>query len=197
LRATPAAEAGSADEPEHPADAVAEYIEYRVQRELGQIVITDNLARGRAPVERLRRLRARFARNNIFGCTDEAAAHTYRRTDTVAGRTFETTISIVPPTADEPDTDYERRLTVSVDGRAKVDCSIGSSPDGGVFVSAVAIYPEDDLVEIVATDARGTELAAPAESEALGSPGVITDENLEEVTPDDDLAQEPDGPVRV
>ena len=71
-----------------------------------------------------------------------------------------------------------------VDGRKKVDCSIGYSPDGDVFVSGVVVFPENGTVEVTAFDADGSSLLPPEELEDLENRGVITDDTLQ--PPDDD-----------
>jgi hypothetical protein len=178
-----------ADPPEEPSDPPsAEYIEYRNLPELGQITISDGVVRGAKAVARLEARAAQLAKRGIFGCTDTDKPHVYRRTDELDGRRIETTLVINPP-ADE-ESDWTRHVTVRVDGRKKVDCSIGYSSDGDVFISGVTIFPEDGTVDVIASDAQGSPLVPPEEFEKLEDPGVITDETLQP-PPDDEAPEKP------
>ena len=165
----------SAPRNEQPEEWVAEYVEYRCMPELGHITISDGIVRGRKPVEYLRGHGGELAARGIFACTDSSRRRNYRRTDKVGGHTFETLVLITP--ADEEGV-WTRRVTVLVDGRKKVDCSVGDSPDGELFVYGVTIFPDDGTVEVAAVDADGRELFPPAEFEAIGHAGVITDDTL-------------------
>jgi len=75
-------------------------------------------------------------------------------------------------------------VTVTVDGRKKVDCSIGQSVEG-LFVYGVTIFPEDGTVEVSAVADDGTELLPPEQFESLDEPGVITDEALQPIPEDE------------
>jgi hypothetical protein len=166
---------------------VAEYVEYRCLPELGHITISDGIVRGRKPVEYLRSHGKELAARGIFPCTDEQRRRSYRRTDVLGGHKFETLVVIAPP--DEKDGDWMRRVTVLVDGRKKLDCSVGSSPDDEVFVYGVTIFPEDGTIEVAAVDADGEEVFPPRELELIENPGVITDETLQpDMGEDDDSA---------
>ena len=178
-----------APQPEAPREWVAEYVEYRCMPELGHITVSDGIVRGRKPVEYLRSHGRELAARGIFPCTDTARRRSYRRTDKVAGRTFETLVTITPP-ADE-DRAWSRRVTVLVDGRKKVDCSVGDSPDGERFVYGVTIFPEDGTVEVAAVDVDGQELFPPAAFEAIDHAGVITDATLQPDAGDDDATPVP------
>ena len=171
----PAAEPPAASQPSS-GEWAAEFVEYRALPELGQITISDGVVRGRKPVEYMRSNANKLAARGIFGCTDRDRRRTFRRVDELAGRKFETLIVIAPP-ADE-DGDWTRRVTVLVDGRRKLDCSVGDSPDGEVFVYGVTIFPDDGTIEVAAVDANGEELYPPRELELIDDPGVITDDTL-------------------
>lgn len=171
----PAADSPAASQPT-AGEWAAEFVEYRALPELGQITISDGVVRGRKPVEYLRSHANKLAARGIFGCTDRERRRTFRRVDELAGRKFETLIVIAPPADD--DGDWTRRVTVLVDGRRKLDCSVGDSPDGEVFVYGVTIFPEDGTIEVAAVDANGEELYPPRELELIDDPGVITDDTL-------------------
>lgn len=181
---------GRARQPEAPQEWVAEYVEYRCMPDLGHITVSDGIVRGRKPVEYLRGHGKELAARGIFPCTDTARRRSYRRTDKVAGLTFETLVTITPP-ADEEGA-WSRRVTVLVDGRKKVDCSVGDSPDGQLFVYGVTIFPEDGTVEVAAVDVDGQELFPPAAFETIDHAGVITDETLQ---PDAGDADETPAPL--
>ena len=166
---------------------VAEYIEYRCIPQLGHITISDGIVRGRRSVEYLRAHEKELAARGIFPCTDEERRRRYRRTDEMAGRRFETFLSILPPA--EENGDWTRRVTVLVDGRKKVDCSVGDSPDGEVFVYGVTIFPEDGTIEVAAVDADGEELFPPQDLEGIDHPGVITDDVLQPAADEHDSPQ--------
>jgi hypothetical protein len=173
--APPAADPPAAPQPT-AGEWAAEFVEYRALPELGQITISDGVVRGRKPVEYLRSHATKLAARGIFGCTDRDRRRSFRRVDELAGRKFETLIVIAPP-ADE-DGGWTRRVTVLVDGRRKLDCSVGDSPDGEVFVYGVTIFPDDGTIEVAAVDANGEELYPPRELELIDDPGVITDDTL-------------------
>jgi hypothetical protein len=173
------------EEPEPPS---AEFIEYRSLPELGQITITDGVVRGAKAVARLEDRAAHLAKRGIFACTDAAKPHVYRRTDEVDGRRIETTVVINPP--EDEESDWTRHVTVRVDGRKKVDCSIGESPEGDVFVAGVTVFPEDGTVDVVASDAEGSTLVPPEGFEKLDERGVITDDNLQP-PPDNEEPEKP------
>ena len=187
--AKPQAAPDERQQSEQPEEWVAEYVEYRCLPELGQITISDGIVRGRKPVEYLRSHGKELAARGIFPCADRARRRTYRRTDTVAGRKFETVVAITPPADDGGD--WTRRLTVLVDGRKKVDCSIGDSSDGEVFVYGVTVFPEDGTVEVAAVDADGAEVFPPEGLELIDNPGVITDDALEPLADDDVIRAKP------
>ena len=170
-----------ADQPE---EWVAEYVEYRCMPELGHITIADGVVRGRKPVEYLRSHAKELAARGIFPCTDRRRRRSYRRVDEVGGHKFETLVLISPPA--EQDADWTRRVTVLVDGRKKLDCSVGDSPDGEVFVYGVTIFPEDGTIEVAAVDADGEEVFPPRELELIDHPGVITDDVLQPYTGEDE-----------
>ena len=172
------------EKPDKPEDEAAEYVEYRYLPELGQITVADGVVRGPKSVASVKSHLRELAHKGIYPCVDRQRRHSYRRSDELEGHRFETVISITPPAGDDEEDDWERRVIVTVDGRKKVDCSIGQSPDG-LFVYGVTIYPEDGTVEVAAVDDEGTELVPPVEFESLDDPGVITDDTLQPA-PDDD-----------
>jgi hypothetical protein len=165
-------------------DNVAEYVEYRAIPELGLISVSDGIVRGRKPVSYLRSHIKDLAVRGIFPCTDEKRRRSYHRKEELAGHTFETLVVIQPPA--DADGDWTRRLTVRVDGHKKVDCSIGDSADGDVFVYGVTIFPDDGTIEVAAVDADGEEIFPPDEMARIDAPGVITDDTLQPDNGDDD-----------
>lgn len=165
-------------------EAVAEYIEYRFLPELSQITISDGVVRGPKAVAYLRSHRKELAGRGIYPCDDEERRHTYRRSDELEGHKFETVIVISPPA--EKEGDWTRRVTIHVDGRKKLDCSLGNSPDGEVFVYGVTLFPEDGTIEVAAVDADGEEVFPPHELEVMTNPGVITDGTLQPDPGDED-----------
>jgi hypothetical protein len=171
---TPGDEAVATTQPAE--ETVGEFIEYRCLPELGQITISDGVVRGRKPVAHLRSHGKELAARGIFPCTDREHRKSYRRVEELNGHKFETLIVIVPPA--EADGDFTRRLTVRVDGRKKLDCSVGNSPGDDIFVYGVTIFPDDGTIEVAAVDADGAELFPPAELELIDNPGVITDDTL-------------------
>ena len=178
-----------ATQPSQGEDTVAEYVEYRCVPELGHITVSDGIVRGRKPVQYLRSHGKELAARGIFPCTDERRRRSYRRAEELGGHKFETLVVIVPP-ADE-ESDWTRRVTVLVDGRRKLDCSIGDSPDGSVFVYGVTIFPEDGTIEVAAVDADGQEVFPPRELELIDDPGVITDDTLQPDAGEDGDAPRP------
>ena len=178
-----------ATQPSHGEDTVAEYVEYRCVPELGHITISDGIVRRRKPVQYLRSHAKELAARGIFPCTDERRRRSYRRTEQLGGHRFETLVVIVPP-ADE-ESDWTRRVTVLVDARKKLDCSIGDSPDGSLFVYGVTIFPEDGTIEVAAVDADGREVFPPGELELIDDPGVITDATLQPDPVEDEDAARP------
>jgi len=172
---------GDADEPEEWA---AEYIEYRSMPELGTISVADGMVRGRKPVEYLRSHVKELAARNIFPCTDEKRRRTYRRTEEFADHRFDTVVTIVPPK--DKDGDWTRHVTIRVDGRKKLDCSMGDSPDGDVTVYGITLFPEDGTIEVAAVNSDGEEIYPPKDFDQIAHPGVITDGNLQLDSGDDE-----------
>ena len=107
----------------------------------------------------------------------------------MGGRTFDTVVATAPPA--DGDSGWTRRITVSVDGRKKIDCSIGDSPDGELFVYGVTVFPEDGTIEVAAVAADATEVFPPAEREMNDNPGVITDGVLEPAVDDGGAGTQP------
>lgn len=165
-------------------DTAAEYVEYRSIPELGLISVSDGVVRGRKPVAYLRSHVRELATRGIFPCTDEKRRRSYHRKEELSGHTFETLVVIAPP--EDADGDWTRRLTVLVDGRKKLDCSVGDSPDGDIFVYGVTIFPDDGSIEVAAVDSDGEEIFPPTEMSKIDSPGVITDDTLQPDNGDDD-----------
>ena len=177
------------EEGAEPEEWAAEYVEYRCMPELGHITVSDGVVRGKKPVEYLRSHGKELAARGIFPCTDEQKRRSYRRVDELGGHKFETLVVIVPPK--DKDDDWVRRVTVLVDGRKKLDCSVGDSPDGEVFVYGVTILPQDGTIEVAAVNADGEEVFPPEKLELIDNPGVITDATLQPDTGDDEEMNKP------
>jgi hypothetical protein len=188
--AEPPAEAPAdpAPDEDQPEEWVAEYVEYRCMPELGHITISDGVVRGKKPVEYLRSHEKELAARGIFPCAGKRR-RAYRRTDEVGGHKFETLVVILPPK--DKDEDWTRRVTVLVDGRKKLDCSIGDSPDGDIYVYGVTIFPEDGTIDVSAVDSDGEEVYPSKELAQISNKGVITDDTLQPDPDDEDDAPKP------
>jgi hypothetical protein len=166
----------------------AEYIEYRASPELGHITISNGAVRGERPVKHLRERADELAKKGIFPCTDEKRPRVHRRREKMGGRTIDSTVVIQPPTGEGDGGEYwTQRLLVSIDGRRKIDCAIGTTADGELWVSQVVIHPEDGTLSILALCADGFELGLPEGWDSLDDPHVITDDAFFEDAP-------PEGP---
>jgi len=182
------APADPAPDEDQPEEWVAEYVEYRCMPELGHITISDGVVRGKKPVEYLRSHEKELAARGIFPCAGKRR-RAYRRTDEVGGHKFETLVVILPPK--DKDEDWTRRATVLVDGRKKLDCSIGDSPDGDIYVYGVTIFPEDGTIDVSAVDSDGEEVYPSKELAQISNKGVITDDTLQPDPDDEDDAPKP------
>ena len=172
-------------EPESPDDE-AEYIEYRASPELGHITLSNGAVRGESRVKHLRDHADELAKKGIFPCTDEKRPRVHRRREKMGGRTIDTTVLIQPPAGEGDGGEYwTQRLLVSIDGRRKIDCTVGTSADGELWVSQVVIHPEDGTLTILALSADGFELGLPEGWESLDDPHVITDDAFFEDDPPD------------
>jgi len=166
----------------------AEYIEYRSSPELGHITISNGSVRGEARVKHLSGRADELAKKGIFPCTDEKRPQVHRRREKMGGRTIDTTIIIRPPTGEGDEGEYwTQRLVVSIDGRRKLNCTIGTTADGELWVSQVVLHPEDGTLTILALTADGLELGLPEGWDSLDDPHVITDDAFFEDAP-------PEGP---
>ena len=176
-----------------PAEASSgEYIEYRSQPELGRITISDCAVRGAKSTEYLTRHAEELANRGVFACTDDAKPHAYVRREKVAGWAVDTLVVVYPPRGEGDDAvPGSQRLIVRINGRKKVDCSIGTSADGELWVSGVTIHAEDGTLEFRALTAEGEELSLPEDWEALDDATVITDDSFFEDVPDDPSRQLP------
>jgi hypothetical protein len=166
----------------------AEYIEYRASAELGHITISNGSVRGEVRVKHLSSRADELAKKGIFPCTDEKRPRVHRRREKMGGRTIDTAIIIRPPTGEGDDGEYwTQRLFVSIDGRRKLNCTIGTTADGELWVSQVVLHPEDGTLTILALSADGLELGLPEGWDSLDDPHVITDDAFFEDAP-------PEGP---
>jgi hypothetical protein len=176
--------------------AAAEYIEYRYQPELGRISISDCFVRGDKSVAHLQKHARDLPAKGIYPCLDDKDAHVYRRSEMAGGRKIDTLLILFPPTGGDEGEEGAygtQRLIVRVNGRRKIDCTIGTSHDGGVWVSQVNVFPEDGTIEVRAVTGEGEEIVLPEEWESLDDPTVITDDSFFE----DDTIDDVDRPVTV
>lgn len=162
-----------------------EYIEYRYLPELGKITIADGSVRGEQSLAYLKNHTQELVARGIFPCTDNRP-HAYRRSEKAGGHTIEMAVLITPSTSDagSDEDDGTQRLIVQIDGRRKIDCTIGSTADGEMWVAQVALFPEDGTFHIVALSSEGEELDLPDEWERFDNPIVITDQSFFEDEPD-------------
>jgi hypothetical protein len=166
----------------------AEYIEYRSSADLGHITISNGSVRGEARVKHLAAHADELAKKGIFPCTDVKRPRVHRRREKMGGRAIDTTVIIQPPTEEGDGGEYwTQRLLVSIDGRRKIDCTVGTTADGELWVSQVVIHPEDGTLTILALTADGFELGLPEGWDSLDDPHVITDDAFFEDAP-------PEGP---
>jgi hypothetical protein len=178
------------------ADASLDFIEYRVQPELGQISIFTGTLYGRRTVDRARKAADMLTRKGILVSAGDAPRMLHR-TDTLGGKKFETLVLAAPPEPEDPDAGWTRRLLVTVDGRLKIDCSLGDAgADANLFVYGVQLFPEDAKLSVSASDNDGHELTLPDDVMSLDDEAALTDDAFEEPA-DDEPEPESQAPVRV
>jgi hypothetical protein len=182
------AAAGEAGEP-------LDYVEYRVQPELGQISIVLGSVEGTRTVERVRGSAEALGRKGILICAGDEPRAVYR-SGTFNGHRIDTLIVAIPPEdPEDPDATWSRWLLMNIDGRPKIECSLGDAgTEANLFVYGLQIFPEDDLISISATDAEGNELVVPAEACSLEDDTLITNDSFEEPS---DESPAPSGEVLV
>jgi hypothetical protein len=169
-----------------------EYIEYRAQPELGRITISDCAVRGQRPVDYLVKHTDELEKKGIFPCTDDTKRHVYRRSETLGERKVDTLVVVSPPTGDGDDAaPGTQRLVVRVNGHIKINCTIGTSADGALWVSEVVIHADDGTLEIRALTDEGEELTLPEDWESLDNPTVITDDSFFEDMPEEMPGRKP------
>jgi hypothetical protein len=184
---------GSPDDAPDPPDKDGEFFECRALPELGQVIFSDNAVRGVKRVQYLKDHASALAEKGIYACADEAKRHVYHKSQKVGERTIESAVVITPPTHEGDNGDYfTARLLVNIDGRRKIDCTIGSTADGELWVSKVVIHVDDGSVEIHALGSDGDEMNIPQAQESLDDPSVITDQSFFDDDPDTS-----GGPVKV
>ena len=188
---------GPSDKPDDDRGAgppAGEYIEYRAQPELGRLTIADCAVRGQRPVEYLTRHADELEKKGIFACTDDKQRHIYRRTEKIGERKIDTLIVVSPPAGDGDDAiPGAEQLVVRVNGHKKIDCTIGTSADGGLWVSEVVIHADDGTLEVRALTDEGEELTLPEDWESLDNPTVITDDSFFEDVPEEMPVQAGEG----
>jgi hypothetical protein len=177
-----------------PTDSLG-YIEYRLQPELGQVSIFTGVVDGPKTVKRLESNAEQLLKKGIVVSTGDKT-RSLHRVDTLGGRKIDTLILASPPDAEEPEAGWTRRILVSVNGKPKIDCSLGEAPEGNLVVYGIQIFPEDGTVAFTASDSDGHELVVPEEISSLDDPTLITDDDFAE-PPDDEPLDERPMPVRV
>jgi len=192
---TPPGKPDPADKPDDARPAgppTGEYIEYRSQPELGRVTIADCAVRGQRPLDYLTKHADELEKKGIFPCTDDKQRHIYRRTETVAERKIDTLVVVSPATGDGDDeVPGTQHLIVRVNGHIKVNCTIGTSADGALWVNQVVIHPDDGTLEIRALTDEGEELTLPEDWESLDNPTVITDDSFFEDVPEEMPGRKP------
>lgn len=184
---------GSPDDAPAPPDKDGEYFECRALPELGEIIFTDNSVRGAKPVQYMKEHASKLAEKGMYVCADESKRRVYHNSEKIGDRSIESAIIIDPPTRKGDNGDYfTGRLLVNVNGRRKIDCTIGTTADGELWVSKVVIHVDDGTVEIHALSGDGTEMNVPEAQESLDDPRIITDQSFYDDDPDTAA-----GPVKV
>ncbi len=177
----------------HDNDSSGEYIEYRYLPELGKITIADGAVRGDQSLAYLKNHTTELVARGIFPCPQEHR-QIYRRTEKASGHVIDLLVILDPPSGgannddDDDDgtsdsTDGTQRLLVKIDGRWKIDCTIGSTADGSMWVAQVSLFPEDGTFHIVAISDDGEELTLPDAWERFDNPILITDQSFFEDEP--------------
>lgn len=152
---------------------------------VGQIIFSDNAVRGPERVKYLKEHASALAEKGIYACADEARRHVYRRSEKIGDRKIDSAVVINPPTHEGDNGEYfTGRLLVNVDGRRKIDCTIGTTADGELWVSKVVIHVEDGTVEVHALSGDGNEMNVPESQESLDDPRVISDQSFYDDEPD-------------
>lgn len=176
-----------------------EYIEFRVQPELGQILISSNWMKGTVGVNRLANHADELESHGIIPCTGDHLRAIYRKTK-LGGKTLETLILSEPPAnaADDPDATWTTRVIIVIDGVRKIDMGLGAVISDEINVYDIQLFPEDDTLMVTATDAEGHDLALPDGVDQLDEETVITNGTL--ISPEDEEGQADEGaatPVRI
>jgi hypothetical protein len=158
-----------------------EYVEYRVQPELGQISILIGSVEGARTVERVGKSADALARRGILVCSGDAPRAVYRA-GTFNGHRIDTLIVALPPEdPEEPDATWSRWLLMNVDGHPKVECSLGDAgSEANLFVFGVQVFPDDGLLSFSATDGEGNELVVAEAACSLDDDTLITNDSFEE-----------------
>jgi len=155
-------EASGPGEESAQAERDGEYFECRALPELGQIIFSDNPVRGPTRVKYLKQHKSELAKKGIYACADESKREVHHETHKIGGRTIESAVVIEPPTHKGDNGDvFTGRLLVNVDGHRKIDCTLGTTADGELWVSKVVIHVDDASVEIYALDGDGDAVSIP------------------------------------
>lgn len=167
-----------------------EYVEYRVQPELGQITVFTGWVRGEKSIGRMEANAKKLLKDGVLACTGKEP-RVFRRTDKLAGRTIETLITVRPPPETSDAEEWVQQLVILIDGKKKVDCSLGTVTDDDLIVYGVQLFPEDGTLLVTASDSEGQGLALPENVERLDDPTTITNDAFELPTDEGNDAETP------
>lgn len=157
------------------ADWFDSFIEYRYQPELGKITISDGSVRGEKYVKRFADDQTNFAENNIFVEPKSKQPVVHVRENQIGPHKIKTIITTYAATMTGPGgANWTSTVEVDIDGRKKIDCSIGYYCPDRLSVKEIAIFPEDGIIEILAFNDDGKKVEPALEYQFIENPGVIT-----------------------
>jgi hypothetical protein len=155
------------------ADVTGCYIEYRHIPELGQILITARWA----PAERLVRSAAGLEGRDLLVCEGDRPK-THERVATEAGHVVRSVVTIYPPLGHGMGGAlHTAALQVIIDGKKKVDCTIGSRVPADLEVSSIGVQADEGYVFVQAS-VHGQVTGVPTEYTFLKYPDVLTDDAI-------------------
>ena len=137
------------------ADMFHEYIEYRYQPDLGKITILSSAVRSEKYVDYVSDNWEEVAKKDIFvhGPYFDGEKRVFQRSHTIGKYKIETTLTLYPPSGSGMGGAHATtKVQVTINGKKKIDCNIGSLPGGNQEVSEIMICPEDDFIAIDASN---------------------------------------------
>jgi hypothetical protein len=165
------------------ADTFVGYAELRVMPELGRIEIGDGIVRGAAPVRRATKNAAALLQRGIALEAGRREVELSRRIE-MDGRRIDVRISVSPPLGHGyGGGNWEKRVEVAIDGRKKVDCTLGYlARQSELDVHEIVLFPSDGLLSVTGERDAGERtrvpLDVPTEIQFLNESTVITDDLL-------------------